>query len=437
MIDLKLIQKNPEVLVRALAARHSMVDVAEFQALDATRRKLLAEVEALKGQRNTASAEVAKLKRAGESADHMLAELGSLSDRIKALDAETEQAKAKVEAWLLTVPNIPHESVPEGRDEHDNVEVRRYGTPPSFDFPVREHWELGTALGGLDFERGGRLAGSRFTVYWRWAARLERALVSFFLDVHTQEHDYVEIAPPLMVNRKSMTGTGQLPKFEEDLFRMEAWDYFLIPTAEVPLTNLHAGEVLDETALPLGYCAQTPCFRSEAGSYGKDTKGIIRQHQFTKVEMVRFAHPDDSYNQLELLRRNAETLLERLELPYRTIVLCTGDMGFGAAKTYDLEVWLPGQNTYREISSCSNCGDFQARRADIRFRPKGGKPAFVHTLNGSGLAVGRTLVAILENGQQKDGSVVLPQALRPYMGGLEAITPDMAQTATGPTGRKG
>lgn len=437
MIDLKLIQKNPDVLAKALAARHSTVDVAEFRALDATRRKLLAEVEALKGQRNTASAEVARLKRAGESADHMLAELGALSDRIKGLDAETEQAKAKVEAWLLTVPNIPHESVPEGKDEHDNVEVHRYGTPPVFDFPIKEHWELGTALGGLDFERGGKLAGSRFTVYWRWAARLERALASFFLDVHTLEHDYVEIAPPLMVNRKTMTGTGQLPKFEEDLFRMEAWDYFLIPTAEVPLTNLHAGEVLDESALPLGYCAQTPCFRSEAGSYGKDTKGVIRQHQFTKVEMVRFAHPDDSYNQLELLRRNAETLLERLELPYRTIVLCTGDMGFGAAKTYDLEVWLPGQNTYREISSCSNCGDFQARRADIRFRPKGGKPAFVHTLNGSGLAVGRTLVAILENGQQKDGSVVLPKALRPYMGGLEAITPEMAHTPTGPAGRLG
>ena len=425
MIDLKIVQKNPEILVRALAARHSSVDVQEFLTLDAERRRLLGEVENLKSQRNTASAEVAQLKREGKDATATIAALGDLSDRIRELDVETNAAKAKVEQWLLTVPNIPHESVPEGRDENDNVEVHRYGTPPHFDFPVKEHWELGATLGGLDFERASRLAGTRFNVYWGWAAKLERALVSFFLDVHTQHNGYIEVAPPLMVNRTTMTGTGQLPKFEEDLFKLEGWDYFLIPTAEVPLTNLHAGEVLDESALPRGYCAQTPCFRSEAGAYGKDTKGLIRQHQFTKVEMVRFAHPDDSYNQLEIMRGHAENLLERLEIPYRTIVLCTGDMGFGAAKTYDLEVWLPGQNTYREISSCSNCGDFQARRADIRFRPKGGKPAFVHTLNGSGLAVGRTLVAVLENGQQADGSVVLPKALVPYMGGVEAITPDM------------
>ena len=423
MIDLKAIQKNPEILANALAARHSSIKVEEFLALDAERRRLLGEVENLKSQRNAASAEVARLKRSGEDAEETIASLGQLSDRIKALDAETEQAKARVEQWLLAVPNIPHPSVPLGANQADNVEVRRHGTPPRFDFPVKEHWELGTALRGLDFERAGKLAGSRFVVYWRWAARLERALASFFLDVHTQHNGYIEVAPPLMVNRATMTGTGQLPKFAEDLFKLEGWEYYLIPTAEVPLTNLHAGEVLDEAQLPLGYCAQTPCFRSEAGSYGKDTKGLIRQHQFTKVEMVRFAHPDDSYNQLELLRGHAENLLERLELPYRTIVLCTGDMGFGAAKTYDMEVWLPGQKTYREISSCSNCGDFQARRADIRFRPKGGKPTFVHTLNGSGLAVGRTLVAILENGQQADGSVVLPKALVPYMGGVEAITP--------------
>lgn len=425
MIDLKSLQKSPEILAEALAARHSDMRVDEFLALDAERRRLLAEVEQLKSQRNSASSEVARLKRAGENADAMIASLGQLSDRIKELDAETEKAKARVEDWLLNVPNIPDASVPRGGSEAENVEVRKWGKPPVFDFPVKEHWELGTALGGLDFERGGKLAGSRFTVSWRWAARLERALVSFFLDIHTNTNGYTEVAPPLMVNRKTMTGTGQLPKFAEDLFKLEGWEYFLIPTAEVPLTNLHAGEILDEAQLPLGYCAQTACFRSEAGSYGKDTKGLIRQHQFLKVEMVRFAHPDDSFNQLELMRRHAEDLLERLELPYRTIVLCTGDMGFGSAKTYDLEVWLPGQNTYREISSCSNCLDFQARRADIRFRPKGGgKPAFAHTLNGSGLAVGRTLVAILENGQQADGSIQLPKVLIPYMGGIEAITAD-------------
>ena len=423
MIDLKALQKNPEILAQALANRRSDIDVAQFQAMDAERRRLLTEVESLKSQRNAASAEVAQRKRAGEDASETIAALGELSDRIKALDVETEQAKTRVEDWLLNVPNIPHESVPVGKDEHDNVEVRRFGTPPAFDFPVKEHWELGAELGGLDFERASRLTGSRFVVSWKWAARLERALISFFLDVHTQHNGYIEVAPPFIVNRKTLTGTGNLPKFEEDLFKLQSWDYFLIPTAEVPLTNLHAGEVLEESQLPLGYCAQTPCFRSEAGSYGKDTKGLIRQHQFSKVEMVRFAHPDDSFNQLERMRGHAENLLERLELPYRTIVLCTGDMGFASCKTYDLEVWLPGQNTYREISSCSNCWDFQARRADIRFRPTGGgKPAFAHTLNGSGLAVGRTLVAVLENGQQKDGSVVLPKALVPYMGGVEVIT---------------
>lgn len=423
MIDLKLIQKNPEIVRAALAARHSTITVDEFLQLDAERRALLGEVEQLKGERNTASAEVAKLKRAGESADHRMEELSALSERIKALDVSTEEAKAKVEDWLMQVPNLPHESVPLGKSEHDNVEVHRFSEPPHFDFTSKEHWELGADLGGLDFERGSKLAGSRFVVYWRWAARLERALASFFLDIHTTQNGYTEIIPPLMVNRATMTGTGQLPKFEEDLFRLKDWDYYLIPTAEVPLTNLHAGEVLDESQLPIGYCAWTPCFRSEAGSAGKDTRGLIRLHQFSKVEMVRFAHPDDSYNQLENMRLHAQDLLERLGLAYRTIVLCTGDMGFGATKTYDLEVWLPGQNTYREISSCSNCGDFQARRADIRFRPKGGKPQFAHTLNGSGLAVGRTLVAVLENGQQKDGSVVLPEVLRPYMGGLEVITP--------------
>ncbi len=422
MLDLKLLQKQPEIVEQALKARHSDIHVDQFTAFDAERRKLLLEVESLKSERNTASQEVAKLKKAGQDASKTIESLGLLSDRIKALDVETEEAKEKVDQWLLNVPNIPHESVPLGAGEEDNVEVHQHGTPRVFDFTPKEHFELGTTLGGLDFERASKLAGSRFVVSFGWAARLERALISFFLDEHTK-NGYMEVAPPYIVNRKTMTGTGQLPKFEEDLFRLQGLEYFLIPTAEVPLTNLHAGEVLEENFLPQGYCAQTPCFRSEAGSYGKDTKGLIRQHQFTKVEMVRFAHPDDSYNQLELMRRHAEALLEKLELPYRTIVLCTGDMGFGATKTYDLEVWVPGQNTYREISSCSNCGDFQARRADIKFRPNGGgKPQFAHTLNGSGLAIGRTIVAILENGQQADGSVVLPKVLVPYMNGMEVIT---------------
>lgn len=423
MLDLKLLQKSPDVVAAALAKRHSPVSVQAFEELDGKRRALLAEVEALKAERNRASAEVARLKRGGENADAFIAGLSDLSARISSLDDATETVKAELAEWMLNVPNIPDESVPEGADEKDNVEVRRWGTPPAFDFPAQAHWDLGTALGGLDFERGVKLAGSRFTVSWGWAARLERALMNFYLDFHYAE-GRTEILPPLMVNRRTMTGTGQLPKFEEDLFRMEAWDYFLIPTAEVPLTNLHSDEILEESALPLRYCAQTPCFRSEAGAAGKDTRGLIRQHQFTKVEMVYLAHPDTSFAMLEEMRRSAETLLERLELPYRTIVLCTGDMGFAACKTYDLEVWLPAQNTYREISSCSNCGDFQARRANIRFRPAGGgKPEFVHTLNGSGLPTGRSLVAVMENGQQKDGSIRIPKVLVPYMGGVEVIEP--------------
>lgn len=423
MIDLKLVQKQPEVLAKALADRHSDLDVNAFLTLDARRRALLAEVESLKNRRNTASGQVAVLKREGKDAAPLLAELGGLSERIKELDIQTAQARADVEAWLMSVPNIPDSSVPVGRDETENVEVSRWGSPRQFDFAVREHGDLGTALGGLDFERAARLTGSRFVISMGWAARLERALVNFFLDRHTRHADYIEVSPPYMVNRASMTGTGQLPKFEEDLFKLRDWDYYMIPTAEVPLTNLHAGEALDEADLPRAYCAATPCFRSEAGSAGKDTRGIIRMHQFTKVEMVRFAHPEDSFNQLEIMRGHAEKLLELLELPYRVITLCTGDMGFGSAKTYDLEVWLPAQKTYREISSCSNCTDFQARRADIRFKPRGGKTALAHTLNGSGLPTGRAMAAILENGQQKDGSVVLPKILMPYMDGVEAIEP--------------
>ena len=423
MIDLKLVQKNPELLAKALADRHSSLSVDEFLTLDGRRRALLAEVEALKQKQNAASREVARLKREGGDAAHMMAELGELSDRIKALDTQTAAAKAAVEEWLMGVPNIPDESTPVGKDETENPERLRWGTPRDFDFPPRQHWEVGTALDGLDFDRAAKLAGSRFVVYRGWAARLDRALVNFFLDQHTRHEDYIEVCPPFMVNRATMTGTGQLPKFEEDLFKMPAWDYYLIPTAEVPLTNLHAGEVLDESDLPRAYCAATPCFRSEAGAAGKDTRGLIRLHQFTKVEMVRFAHPDDSMNQLEIMVGHARHLLELLELPYRVISLCTGDLGFGSTKTYDVEVWLPAQNTYREISSCSNCKDFQARRADIRFKPKGGKTAYLHTLNGSGLPTGRTLAAILENYQQKDGSVVIPKVLVPYMDGQEVIEP--------------
>ena len=423
MIDLKLVQKNPEVLAKALADRQSSLRVEDFLALDGRRRALLAEVEALKNQRNTASGQVAALKREGKDASHMMEELSALSDRIKALDAQTAEAKAAVEEWLMGVPNIPDATTPVGKDETENPEVLRWGTPRDFDFPVKEHWELGTALGGLDFERATRLAGSRFALSLGWAARLDRALINFFLDEHVRNEGYIEVCPPYMVNRATMTGTGQLPKFEEDLFKMPDWGYYLIPTAEVPLTNIHAGEVLDEADLPRGYCAATPCFRSEAGSAGKDTRGLIRLHQFTKVEMVRFAHPDDSFHQLDVMVGHARNLLEKMELPYRVISLCTGDLGFGSAKTFDLEVWLPGQKTYREISSCSNCVDFQARRADIRFKPKGGKSAYLHPLNGSGLPTGRAMAAILENGQQKDGSIVLPKVLVPYMDGVEVIEP--------------
>lgn len=422
MLDLKLMQKSPEIVAKALKERNSKLDMAEFQALDARRRDLLSEVESLKAQRNKASAEVAAMKRAKQDASELLKTMSLVSERIKELDAQAEAAKTAVESWIMSVPNIPDSSVPVGKDENENVEVLRWGTPREFSFTPKEHWELGSNLGGFDFDRAGKLAGSRFVVSWGWAARFERAIANYFMDVHTAEHGLVEVQPPLMVNRKTMTGTGQLPKFEEDLFKLENWDYFLIPTAEVPLTNLHAGEVIPEEMLPLNYAAMTPCFRSEAGSYGKDTKGLIRQHQFLKVEMVHFAHPERSFEALETMRGHAEVLLQRLELPYRVVTLCTGDMGFSSCKTYDLEVWLPGQNKYREISSCSNCGDFQARRANIRFKPKGGgKPEFVHTLNGSGLAVGRTLVAIIENYQQEDGSIVVPKVLRPYMGGIERV----------------
>lgn len=423
MLDHKLLQRNPGKVAEALALRHSSIHVEEFTALDERRRTLLAEAESLKNERNTVSAEVGTIKKAGGDAGPLIERMGLVNARIRELDRLLEDAQADLKSWMLATPNIPHESVPAGKDEHDNVELHRWGQPREFSFMPKEHWELGETLGGLDFDCGARLTGSRFVVYRAWAARLERALVNFFLDIHTREHGYLEMLTPLMVNRETMTGTGQLPKFAEDLFKIEGWDYFLIPTAEVPLTNLHAGEILDESMLPCAFTAQTPCFRSEAGSYGKDTRGLVRMHQFTKVEMVRYSLPGTSYEALELMRSHAETLLQRLELPYRVITLCAGDLGFASAKTYDLEVWLPGQGRYREISSCSNCEDFQARRANLRYRPaRGGKPEFIHTLNGSGLAVGRTMVALLENGQQEDGSVVLPAALRPYMDGLQTIS---------------
>jgi seryl-tRNA synthetase len=422
MLDIKILRHDAEKVRAALQARGSHVDTDVFARLDEKRRALIAGSEELRRERNAVSAEVAALKRRGGDAGQLIARMASVNAGIRDLERELDAVRSDVDAWMLELPNLPHESVPVGKDENDNIEVARCGEPPVFDFPPKEHWELGERLGGLDFQRGAKLAGSRFVLYRAWAARLERALINFFLDVHTREHGYTEILPPLLVNSKTMTGTGNLPKFAEDLFRITNWDYWLIPTAEVPLTTMYAGEMLDESMLPLAFTAQTPCFRSEAGSHGKDTRGLIRMHQFTKVEMVRCVHPDHAFAELEHMRGHAEDLLRRLELPYRVIVLCTGDMGFAAAKTYDLEVWLPGQNRYREISSCSNCGDFQARRADLRFRPAGGgKPEYLHTLNGSGLPVGRTVAALLENGQQEDGSVRLPDVLHPYMDGLTVL----------------
>ncbi|SMF37115.1 serine--tRNA ligase [Desulfovibrio gilichinskyi] len=425
MLDLKFVRSNLDVVRESLKNRNSKLNVDEFSELDDRRRELIQEVEVLKAERNSTSADVAKLKREGGSTDEIIARMGELSGRIKALDEDLKDIEASENNWLVSVPNIPDESVPVGATEDDNPVIRVWGEKPVFDFEPREHWDLAVELGGVDFERAAKLTGARFAVLRKWGARLERALTSFMVDIQTMEHGYTEIIPPYIVNRDSLYGTGQLPKFAEDLFKLENSDYFLIPTAEVPLTNLHRDEILDEEDLSVTYCAPTPCFRSEAGSYGKDTKGLIRQHQFHKVEMVRFAHPDKSFEDLELMTSHAEEILKRLNLHYRVITLCTGDIGFGAKKTYDLEVWLPGQDKFREISSCSNCGDFQARRANIKFKSKDSKKAqFVHTLNGSGLAVGRTFVAVVENYQQKDGTILIPDALKPYMGGLEVIKPE-------------
>jgi seryl-tRNA synthetase len=398
-------------------------DLEHLATLESRRRRLIPEMEGLKREQNAAGDEVARAKRQGQDATHLFAASKARAQQIRQLELQLEQTEAQRSAILLTLPNLPHATVPAGKSAEDNQEVRRHGEPRAFDFDPKPHWELGAALGILDFERATRMSGARFAVLMGAGARLSRALIDFMLDVHTREHGYTEVEPPFLVNAAALRGTGNLPKFEQDLFKIAGdWDLYLIPTAEVPLTNLHRDEILDGARLPLRYTAYTPCFRSEAGSYGADVRGLIRQHQFDKVELVKITAPDQSYDELESLTRNAESILERLGLPYRTVVLCTGDMGFAAAKTYDIEVWLPSQNTYREISSCSNTEAFQARRAGIKFRTAGtGKAEFAHTLNGSGLAVGRTFIAILENYQQADGSVIVPEALRPYMRGVDVI----------------
>ncbi len=424
MLDLRLIRENPDGVRARLGARGQDIDWDGLRRGDQERRELLATVEEMRHQRKTASDQIAKLKREKQPADSLVQEMKDVGDRIKALEESLRGSEERLNAIALRIPNIPHQSVPAGSDAAANPEVRRWGTPPALAFPAKPHWEIGEALGILDFERAARMTGARFAVSSGAGARLERALINFMLDLHTTVHGYREVLPPFLVNRASMTGTGQLPKFEDDLFRLRDDDYFLIPTAEVPLTNLHREETLTEEVLPLRYTAHTPCFRREAGSYGKDTRGLIRQHQFNKVELVIVSAAENSYAELERLTAHAEEVLKRLNLHYRVISLCTGDLGFSSAKTYDIEVWVPSQGVFREISSCSNCETFQARRAGIRYKRKDGKSDFAHTLNGSGLAVGRTLLAILENYQQTDGSVVIPEALRPYMGGLERITKD-------------
>lgn len=422
MLDVRLLRDDLDDVKARMATRGTLVDWDEFVSLDRTRREALAQIERLKEQKNRLSGEIGKLKKSGADASALMEEVEQVSAAIRDGEAPLRDVEAGFEAFMLTMPNLPHPSVKVGKSADDNLEVRRWGEPTKFDFEPKNHWDIGEELGILDFSRAAKIAGARFAVYRGLGARLERALINFMLDLHTGENGYKEMLPPALVNRDALVGTGQLPKFEEDLFHLAPGDYFLIPTAEVPLTNLHREEMLDRSDLPIKYVAYTPCFRSEAGSYGKDVRGLIRQHQFNKVEMVKLTEPETSYDELESMVANAEEVLKRLGLPYRVVELCTGDMGFGAAKTYDLEVWVPAQKTYREISSCSNCEDFQARRANIRYRKEAkGRPLFVHTLNGSGLAVGRTLVAILENYQQKDGSVVVPEVLRPYMGAVARI----------------
>jgi len=424
MLEIKYLRQNLSAVQEAFKARGHQADLDAFQKWDGERRAILQEIELLRHERNVVSDRIAEMKKAGEDAEAMVVEMRAVSSKIKELDKKLSENQETMNAFLLALPNIPHASVPVGKDETDNPEVRTVGEVPKFEFEPQPHWDIGRRLKILDLERAARIAGARFALYFGAGARLERALINFMLDTHIGEHGYLEVLPPFMVNRESMTHTGQLPKFEEDLFKLSGWEYFMIPTAEVPVTNIHQGEILAEDRLPIYYAAYTPCFRSEAGSHGKDTRGLIRQHQFNKVELVKFCHPESSYDELESLLNNAETILQKLALPYRVIELCSGDLGFSAAKTYDIEIWMPAQGVYREISSCSNFEDFQARRANIRFKQKGKKgTALVHTLNGSGLAVGRTFAAILENFQQADGSVVIPELLQPYMAGIKKITP--------------
>jgi seryl-tRNA synthetase len=423
MLPIKYIRSETELVKAVLSNRNIDFDMDKLLTLDDRRRNILAELEALRGRRNQVSKEIGKLKKEGGDAAHLFEEMKGAGARNKELEEELKAVEPELNAMIDLIPNIPHESVPVGNSEAENLEVRTWGEPREFDFEPLPHWEIGENLDIMDFERAAKITGARFVVLKGAGARLERALTQFMLDLHTEEHGYTEILPPFMTNSRAMRGTGQLPKFEDDLFKISGTDYYLVPTAEVPVTNLHMDEVLEEGELTIKYVAYTPCFRAEAGAAGRDTRGMIRQHQFDKVELVKFAHPDNSFDELESLTANAEEILKRLGLPYRLVTLCTGDLGFSSAKTYDIEVWLPSQDTYREISSCSNFKDFQARRANIRFRPKAGKGTeLVHTLNGSGLAVGRTLVAVLENYLNEDGSVTVPEALRPYMGGMETIT---------------
>ena len=423
MFDLKFVRTHMDLIAQMCKDRGYGLDLSRFRTLDEKRRAILTDLEELRHERNTVSDKIAVMKKNGEDASSLITQMKTVSASIKELEAKMPEIGDELNNLLLLIPNIPHESVAVGADSDDNPVIKKWGEIRDFEFTPLPHWELGEKLNILDFSRAAKIAGSRFSLQKGLGAALERAVINFMLDVHTSFHGYTETLPPFLVNSESMTGTGQLPKFREDLFKVEGWDLFLIPTAEVPVTNIHRDEILSFDELPIKYVAYTPCFRSEAGSYGKDTRGLIRQHQFNKVELVKFCSPGDSYQELELLTADAEDILQRLGLPYRVVSLCTGDLGFSAAKTYDLEVWLPGQQLYREISSCSNFTDFQARRANIRFKRKGkGGTELVHTLNGSGLAVGRTLVAILENYQQPDGSVVIPEVLRPYVGNLSIIS---------------
>ncbi|MFY9271280.1 MAG: serine--tRNA ligase [Candidatus Manganitrophaceae bacterium] len=421
MLDLKLLRENLNEVKKRLAHRGGSLSFDRWVETDRRQRELRTQIETLKARKNKAGEEIARLKREKKPIDPLLQEMKEVAREVEQIEVDFKKTEEEIAPFLLQIPNLPHPSVPIGKDAEENREVRRWGTPPSFSFQPKPHWEIGEALGILDFERAAKITGARFALSRGAGARLERALINFMLDLHTGVHGYLEVLPPFIVNRESLVGTGQLPKFEEDLFRLKDEDYFLIPTAEVPLTNIFRGEILNEAQLPISYTAYTPCFRREAGSYGKDTRGLIRQHQFNKVELVKFARPEESDMLLERLLGDAEAVLQKLGLHYRVMALCTGDLGFASAKTYDIEVWIPSQQTYREISSCSHFETFQSRRADLRYRTAAGKVQYLHTLNGSGLAVGRTVVAILENFQQEDGSVVIPEALRPYMGGIERI----------------